>query len=143
MSYIKVICSVVYHVTKAVYAVVGNILVVGALFYSLSDLKTTHIYVQSSFMWKHASRASTRSNTEEASKSICCAKGEGAVTSWLKKLDYKSLNNQTRSGRPLKFDTEAVFQTVEANPECTRYIGISQSRAVCYLEVLSKSVYCC
>ena len=48
-------------------------------------------------------------NAAEATKTICCAKGEGAVddstvTRWLKKFcsGCKNLDDQTRSGRPKK-----------------------------------------
>ena len=97
----------IYHVTKAVEAVVGIIVLVGvqthcALVYSLGDFKSTQINMQCclicelmlyKFKWVH--------NTMEATKNICCLKGTGTVihstiTGKFKKLlsGCKNLNQQ-------------------------------------------------
>ena len=57
-------------------------------------------------------------NAAEATKNICCGKGEGAVdhnavTRWFKKLCL----DQVRSGKPKTVDSKAVFQVIETNPE--------------------------
>ena len=62
-------------------------------------------------------------NTEEVPKNISCMKGEGVVdhsriTRWFKKFrsGCKNLDDQARSGRSKTVDSEAVLQTIEANP---------------------------
>ena len=58
----------------------------------------------------------------EATKNICCAKGESAVNHsrvirWFKKfcLGCKSLEEHATSGRLKNMDAEALCQAVEAN----------------------------
>ena len=59
----------------------------------------------------------------EATKNICCAKGEsalddGTVNRWLKKVhsSYENPNDQSRLGSPKTIDPEDVLQAIEANP---------------------------
>ena len=61
-------------------------------------------------------------NTAEAIKNISCTKSEGAidhrtVIRWPKKycLGCKTLDNQTRPGRPKTVDSGAVLQDIEPN----------------------------
>ena len=61
-------------------------------------------------------------NAAEATKNICCVKGEGTVdyntvTRWFKKfcLGYKNCNDQVRLGRPKTMDSEDLLQAIEAN----------------------------
>ena len=84
-------------------------------------------------------------NAAEATKNICFAKGEDAVdhdtvTSWFEKFlsGCKNLDDQTRSDEPKSVDSEAVLQTIEANPSSSTLdaqrisgeLSISQSNAV-------------
>ena len=83
----------------------------------------------------------------EATKNICCAKGEDTVDyrtviKWVKKFHSccKNLENQTRSSRPKTVDSEPVLQAIEANPassirRISSKLGISQSSMVCHLHV--------
>ena len=55
-------------------------------------------------------------NAADATKNLCCAKGEGSVdhstiTKWIKKfhLGCKKLDDQTRSSWPKTIDSEAVL----------------------------------
>ena len=64
-------------------------------------------------------------NAVEATKNICCAKGEDAVDhrtiteQWFKKFHSgcKNLKNQARLGRPKTVDFKAVLQAIETNRE--------------------------
>ena len=68
-------------------------------------------------------------NVMEATKNISSAKGKCAVdhnmvARWLKKfcLDCKSLDDQAKIDRLKTMDFEAMFQTIEINPESIRRI---------------------
>ena len=70
-------------------------------------------------------------NVMEATKNICCAKGEAAVdhstvTRWVKKfrLYTNYHDNQARSTRPKSEDSEAVLQAKEVNP-VSNILGVS------------------
>ena len=61
-------------------------------------------------------------NITEATKNICCPKGEGVVddcpvTIFFKKFHsgYKNLNDKAWSGRPKTMDFEATFQARKSN----------------------------
>ena len=108
---------------------VGNIAVVGvlrhcALYRCVCDyLKADHMNVQHSLIQElMVYEFEMDHNTAEATKNICCAKGEGAidhdsVSSGFKKFcsGYKTLDDQKRSGRPKVIDTDAVLQAIESN----------------------------
>ena len=94
----------------------------------------------------------TNSNIAEAIKSLCCAKGDGAVdhttlTRGSKKfrLGYKNLTNQAKSGKLKTIYSKAVLLAVETNPVSnTRGVsgelGISQFSVVHYLHDLRKII---
>ena len=59
-------------------------------------------------------------NIVEATKKICCAKGEGAVdhskvARWFKKfyLGCKNFDDQAKSSKPKTVDSEAMLQVIE------------------------------
>ena len=60
-------------------------------------------------------------NAMEATKNICCVKGEGTVdyntTKWFKKfcLGWKNLNDQSEPGRPKTMNSEVMLQDIETN----------------------------
>ena len=61
-------------------------------------------------------------NAVEATKNICCVKGEGALDCsteirWFKKLlsGCKNLDDRARTGRPNIVDSETEFQAIKAN----------------------------
>ena len=61
-------------------------------------------------------------DTTEATKRICCVKGEDAVdhstvTRWSKKFSSgcKNLDDQARSSRPKTMDSKTMLQAIEAS----------------------------
>ena len=61
-------------------------------------------------------------NIIEATKNICCVKGEGvvdhgAVSKWFEKFcsGYKNFNDQARLARPKVVDFKDMLQAIEAN----------------------------
>ena len=104
---------------------VGIIVVVDAqthcaLLHSVCDLKAAQMSVQHSqnhefILYKFE----LGHNIMEATKNICCMKGEGAidhrtVTKWLRKfyLGCKKLDNQARSDMCKIVDSKAMFQAL-------------------------------
>ena len=93
--------------------------------------------------------------TVEATKNICSMKREGAVdysivTRWFKKFctGGKNLDDQAKSDRPKIVDSEAILQTIEANPvSSTRRVSgelsLSQSSVVFHIHDLSKYIKSC
>ena len=60
----------------------------------------------------------------------------------------KNADDQARKGWPKTVDSEAVLQTIKANPVSSIWrilgkLGISQSRVVCHLHDPSKSIQRC
>ena len=94
-------------------------------------------------------------NIVEATKNICCAKGEGAVdhstiTRWFKKFCSSSKNqdHQAKPGRPNSMDSEAMLQVIEANLVSSIWrvsgkLDISQSSGVHYLHDLGEIIWSC
>ena len=69
-------------------------------------------------------------NAAEATKNICCVKGEGTVdyntvTRWFKKfcLGCKNCNDQARLGRPKTMNSEDLLQAIEVNPVSSTWRG--------------------
>ena len=81
----------------------------------------------------------------EATKNICCVKGEGAIycstlTRWFKKFcsECKSLDDLTRSNRPKTVDSESHTSSNRVNPvsiiqRVSGKFTISQSSVDCHL----------
>ena len=68
-------------------------------------------------------------NITEASKSICCVKGENTVnyitvTRWFKNFcsGCKNLDNEAKLGRPESIDSEPVLQVIVANLASIRQV---------------------
>ena len=140
---------------------VDSVLVIGALtrfalLHSWCDLKAVQTNAQRSLIQELMFSEFTLShNAVEATKSICCAKGEGTVDHstvkrWLKKFrsDSKNLDNQTRSGRPKTVDYVILLKAMEINSaSSTRRVwsklGISQSSVVRHLYDLCKNIWSC
>ena len=93
-------------------------------------------------------------NAVEATRNICCAKGEDAInyatiTRWFKKfcLRSKKLDDQVRSDRSKTVDSKAMLQAIEANPSSNTWrvsgrFSILQSSVACHLHDLGKSIWC-
>ena len=114
--------------TEAVQAVVGTIMIVGALMHyeslhSMCDLKAAQINVQCSLNWEFMLYKFEQShNAVEATKNVCCAKSESTVDHskvirWFKKFcsGCKNVDAQLKSGRSKIMDFKAVLQVIEAN----------------------------
>ena len=102
--------------------VVSSIVVVGELtYYALCNLKTMQINIQCSLIWElMIYKFKLGHNAVEATRNICCVKGEdtvdqSTVTKWLKKFcsGCKNLNNQERLSRSKTINIEylSLFTT--------------------------------
>ena len=84
-----------------------------ALLHSVCDLKVTLMNAQCSLLYEFE----LSHKTAEETKNICWAKGEGAVTRFLKKfpLGFKNLDGQAKSRRRKTMCSEVLLQANEAN----------------------------
>ena len=154
----------IYHITESVQDVVGatvvsSIVLVGALTYSaysVYDLKVMLMNVQHSLIQElilHEFKLCY--NTKEATKKICCMKGEGkadhsTITRWFKTFcsDSKNHDKQARSGRPKTRDSEAALQVIKTNLvsgnwRASSELDLSQSSVICHFHNLGKSIQSC
>ena len=138
----------VYHVTKAVQAMEGSIMVVGVLTYcallnSLCDLKAAQINMLYEFELGH--------DTVEVIRNASSVKGQvtvdhKTVIRWFKKFCSccKNLDDQAMSVRPKAMDSEAVLKAIEANLASSAWrvsgeFSISQSSVLHHLHILCKT----
>ena len=122
--------------------IVGSIVLVGAfthcvLLLLICNLKATEMNVQCSLIQELI----IYKFILEATKNICCLKGEIAIDHsivhrWFKKFhtDCKDLNNRSRSGRPKTVDSKVMLQAMAVNP--VNIIG----RACGLLNILQSNV---
>ena len=94
-------------------------------------------------------------DTVEATKTICCGKGEESfdhsqLTRWFNKfcLDCKNLDNQARLDRPRTKDSETVLQAIVADSASNTWrvsgeLSISEFSLVHHLHELGKSIQSC
>ena len=124
-----------------------------ALLHSMCDLKSVQMKVQHTLIRELTLyELELAHNAAEATKNICCVKGEGTVdnstvTKSFKKFlhGYKYFDDQIRSGRPKTVDSDAVLQAIKVNPRSSpgrvsSELSISQFSVVHHLFDLSKSI---
>ena len=92
-------------------------------------------------------------NAMEATKNICCVKGEGTVdynkvTRWFKKFCFggKNLEDQARSDRIKSVDSDAMLPAIEVNlvrstQRVWDKLSISEPSMVCHLHDFSKNIW--
>ena len=137
-----------YHVTKPVKFVEGTLMVIGdltccILLHSVGDVKAMQMNAQHSFIWEILLyKFELDYNTVEATKTICNAKGEGAVyhstiIRGLKKfcLYCKNLDDKTSSVQP-----KTRFKSCSSLGE---YQTSLEASGVHHLHSLSKSIWGC
>ena len=98
----------------------------------LHDLKATQMNIQHSLIQEiMIYKFKLNHNATEATKNICCIKGEGSVdqatlTRGFKKFcsSYKKLNKKAKSGRPKITDSKVAFQAIEVNWESIRWVNV-------------------
>ena len=134
----------------------GSIVVVGALtryalLHSVRDLKAAQMNVQRNLIQELMFyELELRHNLAEATRNICCTKGEGTpkhsrVTRWIFKKyrhGYKTPDDEARSGRPKTVNYKVVLQALKANlVSSTRRVSGNLGTVVHHLHDHSKNIH--